>query len=354
MVSSELDLEMVPAARLDVINVSDRIREHFGDCLARYPKVLYFSYHTTAGYFEQELCARLRYQPDSLLAVARSFLKLFPPAANYHHDQLHLRSELTDRQRREEPRNADSHLAFMSSGLANCVTYVNAPQSPVYFVDLDGVHEHGRRRRRTTVVGFTRETLVHSSLFAVPMSPHPVDSVNLKDPRFGLLERIRDLVEKHGTAKGRIDVSLASGEHGAGLTVNEYETLLMSHDLADVLRNPLRFAAERGIHMLQNPRAIPRKARNYAKYDLVQVVNECLKTLGLSESFFERIVDWLLALPAAHFLGMKRRLSLLLSDREHGGTGSIVQGTYQSPILVQWKQAAGQTRRLNIRLYRFE
>ena len=31
-------------------------------------------------------------------------------------------------QRQVEPRNADSHLAFIGAGLRNCVTYVNRPQ----------------------------------------------------------------------------------------------------------------------------------------------------------------------------------------------------------------------------------
>ena len=35
--------------------------------------------------------------------------------------------------------------------------------------------------------------------------------------------------------------TLVSLDDQAGLTVNEYETLLMKHDLVDVLRDPLRF-----------------------------------------------------------------------------------------------------------------
>ena len=52
-------------------------------------------------------------------------------------------------------------------------------------------------------------------------------------------------------------LELASGEQYASLTVNEYETLLMQHDLADVLRNPLRFAAEKARHAWNDPRAVP-------------------------------------------------------------------------------------------------
>src|SRR5207248_9525946 len=40
-----------------------------------------------------------------------------------------------------------------------------------------------------------------------------------------------------GITKGRVHIALAPGEHEVGLTVNEYETLLMRHDLADALRD---------------------------------------------------------------------------------------------------------------------
>jgi len=44
----------------------------------------------------------------------------------------------------------------------------------------------------------------------------------------------------------------------------------------------------------------------------------------------------------------------LLISAEHGeGLGRIVQGTYQSPILVQWRQAVKQMRRLEIVISRF-
>ena len=44
-------------------------------------------------------------------------------------------------------------------------------------------------------------------------------------------------VDRHGISHGRIDLSLLPEERHAGLTVNEYETLLMRHDLREVLEN---------------------------------------------------------------------------------------------------------------------
>ena len=261
----EMTLELRPEARLDVINVTERIRQQFGDRLWKYPKALYCSFHTTAGYFEQSLFERFNYSADSLQAFVQSFQKLFPPNASYQHDQLHLRRELSEKQHCSEPCNADSHLTFIGSGLANCVTYLNSPKTPVYFVDLDGICGATSRRRQTTVIGFTEERLAGTVRLAVPVSSHSVDSVNLKDGSLGLFDQLHALLQRYEIVNGRIDISLAPEERHAGLTVNEYETLLMRHDLAEVVRNPFRFMAQKGKHMLLDPRAIPAKVKNYAK-----------------------------------------------------------------------------------------
>jgi thiamine phosphate synthase YjbQ (UPF0047 family) len=347
-----VDLALTPKSRLDVINVTEQLKRQCGDLLGKYRKALYYSYHTTAGYLDRSFCARLNHDCDSLRAYVKSFQKLFPPDADYQHDQLEQRSELSEQQRCQEPRNADSHLTFIGSGLSNCVTY--APKMPVYFIDLDGVYDETIRERQTTVIGFNAEEVAATVSLTVPVSGHPVDSVNLKDARLGLYDELQELLKRHEIVKGRIDLSLAPNEHYAGLTVNEFETYLMQHDLIEVLRNPLRFMAEKGRHMLSDPKAIPTKARDYAKYDLVHLVNEFLDALGLSESLFEQVINKFLAVPAERFLRMKRSVSLPISDHNEEGTGSILQGLYQSPILVQWKKSEANTRRLDATIVRFE
>jgi len=151
---------------------------------------------------------------------------------------------------------------------------------------------------------------------------------------------------------GRVRLELAGGERQAGLTVNEYETLLMRHDLAEVLRNPLRFAAEKGRHMLAHPRAIPAKALDYAKYDMVHALNRMLDMTGLRESLLERVFARAIAVPAGRFLRMKRSVNLRV--REGDGHGVIADGRYQSPILVQWNRADRQVRNLEVSLTSFE
>ncbi len=351
---AEISLEITPSSRFDVIDISSQLKEQNESFFHTYEKALYCSFHTTAGYFEQSLCDRLNHSQDSLRAYVNDFKELFPPLANYCHDKLHLRTELTEEQKRSEPLNGDSHLTYISSGLENCVTYVNDPSVPVYFVDLDGVCDGTTRRRKTTILGYNREVPVHTIPLSVPVSRHRVDSVNLKDPRLGILDQLEDAVRRLGIGKGRIEISLAPDEAGVALTVNEYETLLMQYDLADILHNPMRFMAEKGWHMLKNPREVPNKMLNYAKYDLVHVVNRTLDRLGLSSSLVGRGIQKVLAAQAARALQMKRSVRFLVADLQHKGQPSIVHGTYQSPILIQWNRKPDQRRRLVATIMQFE
>jgi thiamine phosphate synthase YjbQ (UPF0047 family) len=353
---SQLTIEFQPERRVDVIDVNQRVEQEANGLLQRHSKALYCSYHTTGGYLEETICNRLDRCQDQVHEFLAPFRELFPFGADYRHDQLHLRKELSPEQRRTEPRNADSHLTFIGSGLENCVTYPSNPSRPVFFIDLDGINKDNqdRRERRTTVIGYDDERLVHETELEVPVSDHPIDSVSLRDPRLGVFTRLHEMLAAHGIKTGRVLLDLVPEENHAGLTVNEYETLLMKHDLAEVLRDPLQFMARKGRNMLRDPGAIPNKAKNYAKYDLVRLVNRVVDTLGLSESLVERIIDKCLAVPAERFLRMKRSVSLLVTEDAANGEGTIEQGRYQSPILVQWRKSAPQTRRLRARLTRFE
>jgi hypothetical protein len=349
----ELTLELTPRARVDVIDVRRALTNRFGDALDAYPRALCCSFHTTAGYLDPGVASRLHQSQEGVMPYIEVFRTMFPEGAGYEHDKLDRRTELTEDQRPREPQNADSHLAVMAGALRTCVAYQNRPGEPVSFVDLDGMHGGQPRTRMTSVLGYTSEETVAHARLSVPVSGHAVDSVNLKNPRFGIYQQCTELVAAHGVTKGRIRIALAPGERHAGLTVNEYETLLMRHDLSDVLRDPLRFMAEKAGHILGNPRAIPAKTLDYAKYDLVRVFNRLVDALGLRESMVETVLSQAIAMPAARFLRMKRSVSLLVSDRELAGRGAIIEGTYQSPILVQWHRGVRPVRTLDVTLTRF-
>jgi hypothetical protein len=347
----ELRLEIHPRTRFDVIDVRERASA-YADALVGYPQALYCSFHTTAGYLDQRLATRLTRTRVGIRPYIGLFQRLFPAGAGYLHDELQLRAELSDDERGVEPRNADAHLAFIAADLRTCVKYVNHAREPVYFVDLDGVTGKQPRQRSTCITAFNTEEVVAREQFAVPLSHHSVESVNLKDPQVGLYARLQKLIELHRVAKGRIHVSLSSGEHQSALTINEYETLLMRHDLADVLRNPLRFAAEKGRNMLAEPWNIPARTIDYAKYDLVRLFNNTFDALRLGESLIEAVMARLIRVPARRFLRMKRSVSLLVSDHGHAGSGAIASGRYQCPILIQWHKAPRARRYIDITLTR--
>lgn len=348
---TQIDLVLSPTGRFDAIDITQRITQAFGDVLRRYPNALYCSFHTTAGYLDRSLAARLLHHQDRLALFFDAFRALFPPNAPYKHDQMHLRQELSLEHRDVEPRNGDSHLTFIGTGMRNCVTYSNAEGAPVFFVDLDGVNKGCARRRETTILAYEREELAGRLRLSVPLSRHPIDSVNLADPKLGLLDAVNDLLARLGLEKGRVDIALDPTERHAGLTVNEYETLLMRHDLAEVLRDPLRFAVLKGRHILDDPLAIPGKTLNYARYDVVQVMNSLMEAFRISESVVERLVAKLMAVPAHRFL-RSRKVSFLASDPLGAGAARLVRGTYQSPILVQWQTAQGHARHIEVSVRR--
>lgn len=350
----EFALEIRPRARLDVIDIRARAAEAFGGVLASHRRCLYVSRHTTAGFLPQSLAARLTSRPEAIQGYLDVFRSVFPEGAGYQHDQLHLRHELAPNARAVEPANADSHLAFIGGGLRSCVSHDAQRPGGVYFIDLDGTHQGQSRRRVTTLIGYDHEEEVASTTFDVPVSTHPIDAVNLKDAQLGIYEQLSAFIERHGVTKGRVRLALAGGEQHASLTVNEYETLLMRHDLAEVLHNPLRFAAEKARHAWNDPLTVPSKALGYAQYDLVRALNRLVEALGLEASRIERILARTLEGPASRFLRMRRSVDLVVSDANQRGRGAIVEGTYQTPILLQWRPAPGEVRRVDVRLTRLQ
>jgi hypothetical protein len=348
---TEIQLTLAPRGRFDVIDVGGLIQAEFGDALDRHRGALYCSPHTTAGYLEQRFASRLLEHRERLSLFFKAFGAVFPPEAAYEHDKMHLRAELSPEQRAVEPRNGDSHLTFIGTGMRNCVRYRNGVATPAYFIDLDGMNQGTCRQRRTSVVGYDHEAVVERFRLTVPTSRHPIDAVNLADPALGLFAAIDDALGRAGIEKGRVDLALDPLERNVGLTVNEYETLLMQHDLKEVLQDPLKFAAQKGRHMLDDPLAIPGKTINYARYDVVQVMNLLIEAFGVQESVVERLIAKVMAAPARRFL-RTRRISFLASDHSREGRSRVLRGTYQSPILVQWQAPEGLARGLEVSLVR--
>src|SRR5262245_24944170 len=170
---SELKLTLAPQRRFEAIDITARCAD-VGDVLRRHPKALFCSFHTTAGYLDRSLSVRMHNRQDLLARFFLAFRSLFPEGGEYRHDQMDLRTELSEAQKIVEPRNGDSHLTFIGSRMRNCVTQRTDPNSPVYFIELDGTTQAFRRERKTTIIGFDQERLIAQMSVSIPVSKHPI------------------------------------------------------------------------------------------------------------------------------------------------------------------------------------
>src|SRR6185503_1343644 len=105
---SELRLTLAPQGRFEAIDIASRFAD-VGELLRRHQRALFCSFHTTAGYLDRSLAVRMQHRYDLLSQFFHAFRALFPQGAEYQHDQMDLRTELSDAQKIVEPRNGDSH-----------------------------------------------------------------------------------------------------------------------------------------------------------------------------------------------------------------------------------------------------
>ena len=348
----EVQLQVRPSARYEILDVRALLGDEFQGALQPFRFATYVSHHTTAGYLSPNDLKRLDHRLYRVDPFVDSFRSVFPSGSGYQHDCVDRRTDLSDEQRPMEPRNADSHLTFISSGLTNCAT-VEHPEGtaerPVYLIELDGVGPSGPRERKTTIVGFNTEREVETFECVLPTTGHEVDSLNLRDPQIGLIEEVADRARRMGLAHGRVDISLVGGDRRAGLTVNEYETFLMRHDLPEVLRNPLHFMMQRARSAWRDPRAVPHKTLDYIAYDVIHLFNRVMDSLNMSHSAFERLIVQAIARPARRVLRLRPDVSFLLS----AASGPVVLGKYQSPILIQWLPAPAPNRKLRVSIVQY-
>lgn len=293
-----------PARRVAVLPVRAAVRATHPEVLA-YPHVLYSAHHTTAGFLDAEA----RHQAGAEARRIRNFLApyraLFPYGAGYQHDQMHLRTELRPAQRRCEPHNADAHLTYIGAGLTACTR--TASETEVALVDLDGVNnETGhRRQRRVTALGFTETATVVSFEVPVPAPHADRGATSLHDPRLDLVARIQAALTHYDVSYGCVRLALTGDTRGAALVINEFETQLMHHDVARVLREPKAFSRVKQI-------PAPAGGSSHAPPQTSAV---------------ERPED----------LRLSSTCRLMVRPPQNNGRSRLVQGRYQSPILLHWK-----------------
>jgi thiamine phosphate synthase YjbQ (UPF0047 family) len=348
-------LEVCPATRPDVVDLRPRIRETLSaaDCPS-VRRVLVLSHHTTAGFLDRVLRERVGDEPERVHHLLEALASVFPPEAGYEHDRLHLRDELTSAQKEREPLNADAHLAFIGGGFTNGTVATLKGRHPIWLVDFDGVYrdragESIRRTREVTVVGFDVEEQVARFEVGIPV-PGTAAVVRVDEPSLGLYARVEEEARRAGITAGRVRLRLPRFEPGVGVTVNEFEALLMERDLTRVLANPMGFARGGAVAM-----------------------GRALQALGLPEARVRRLLTRAMASPSPRILRMQQEMTLGLlpphagedpgeADIRQEGEGAagparpspaVVRGTYQSPLLVQRQGCPSGERRIQVTLTRF-
>ena len=96
---TELQLTLAPQRRFEAIDVNMRIAETAGDLLRRHERVLYCSFHTTAGYLDQSLSVRLHNGDDRLSQFAGPSTRFSRRARLPAQRMMDLRTELSDAQK---------------------------------------------------------------------------------------------------------------------------------------------------------------------------------------------------------------------------------------------------------------
>ena len=368
MKPTAVPLELIPRQRTEITDVVPLLTERCGGVLAPYRKLLYCSMHTTAGFLDPSMAAKMDYRREAVEALIQSGKRLFPSGAPYWHDRMYLRSELTEEQKQREPHNADSHLVYISMGLGSVVEYENDPDRPVYFVDLDGVYDSIHRQRKSVVVGYNTRECVYEHVVSVAMPDKPVVSVNLGEAIIGNGADLEIMIRKHQIHRGTVEFALEDCEEHAGLTVNEFEPLLIENDLAGVLDNPIHYMKKEAVGIVRDPLSLPKRAKKYLIQDLIQIINEIVVTVGRHTSilervierlersipYLERVIEYVATTSASRWMGLNRAVSLLVGGVGDQSSSHLVTGTYQSPILIQWRRPASLTRRVRVRLIRFE
>jgi thiamine phosphate synthase YjbQ (UPF0047 family) len=319
-----------PVKRPEIID----LRNHVPGGLQAHRNWLCVSHHTTAGFLDPTLRRRMGEDSERLEAFVKALADLFPPEAGYAHDRLSLRDELSEAQKLVEPLNADAHLAFIGGGFTNCVVASPRPGEPIWFVDFDGVfldryEQLNQRTRTATVVGFEQEITVARVDLTLP-DVREGQVVRLDDPALGIVEAIEGEIHRRDIQAGLIRLDLEHPRRGEGLTMNEFEALLMERDMRRILSNPFNFAREgtRGLRL-------------------------ALEALGVTPRRLSRLLARLLGAPEPQLLRLQRSLAIaILPEGGLGGPSPVVtagrplMGTYQSPLLVQ--RPAGRARVLRV------
>ena len=128
----EISLDISPEYRFDVIDITKKISDLFNGSRDNYRKTTYCSFHTTAGFLDQNLSSRLNHQKEKIRSYITAFQQLFPINANYHHDVMELRDELSEAQRKVE--KMQIRISHLLGPVYEIVSLIETPQMYLFFL----------------------------------------------------------------------------------------------------------------------------------------------------------------------------------------------------------------------------
>ena len=330
------------------------------DSFVPFKKIALSSLHTTAGFLEQPLAGKLGNSQEGLDHLIRSAHRLFPEGASYWHDQMELRDELTPEQRKSEPLNADSHLTFICLGLRNCALYEFDPKLPIHFIELDGEFRGEFRSRKTLAIGYNRTECVYENVLSIDVPDQDRYALNLTEK----LAEMEPLLKEHKIHRGILTFELDQDEGHAGITVNEFEKLLMERDITDVLLNPLRHMLNNASEFAKHPLSLPTQAKKVLTYEMhlaiqdglklasrsVSVIEYMAERMGMNLPLLEYVIDRLATPLESRWMNLGSTAHFLINAKDEEEIGQFAVGTYQSPILIQWRSPKSGKRKLHVRL----
>jgi thiamine phosphate synthase YjbQ (UPF0047 family) len=85
----ELSLELSARERFEMVELRSRFSSEHDESLASYPRCLYWSAHTTAGFLDRSLIRDLG--SDHISTYLETLRQIFPEGAGYAHDRLERR-----------------------------------------------------------------------------------------------------------------------------------------------------------------------------------------------------------------------------------------------------------------------
>ena len=202
-------------------------------------------------------------------------------------------------------------------------------------------------QRTTTVLAYDDERVVLQTSVSVPVSKHPIDSVNLADPRLGLLDQVNELLARSGLERAR-STCVEPERTQRRPHRQRIRNAADAHDLIGRAQEPAALREDQGA---QHPRRSARHPRQDAQ--LREIRRRARAELADGGARPRPVVVRAAvregdggagaALHAVATGQLPRRSATAVTARAR-----VLRGTYQSPILVQWQPAVGQARRLDI------